>query len=66
MSDEEWTAADDAVEEVREVRRRLWERFDNDPRKYMACLRELREQLVRDGWKESSGRRGDDAGKSAA
>jgi hypothetical protein len=49
MSDEEWTAADDAVEEVREVRRRLWERFDNDPEKYSAYLRELCEQLVREG-----------------
>lgn len=47
MCDEEWTAADDAVEEVREVRRRLWERFDHDPVKYGACLRELCEQLAR-------------------
>lgn len=50
MSDEEWTAADEAVEEVREVRRRLWERFDNDPAKYSAYLCELHAQLVREGW----------------
>lgn len=49
MSDDEWTAADDAVEEVREVRRQLWERFDNDPAKYSAWLRELHAQLMRDG-----------------
>lgn len=66
MSDEEWTAADDAVEEVREVRRRLWERFDNDPRKYMDYIRELHDQLVREGCRETSGRGPADAGKSAA
>lgn len=49
MNDEEWTDADDAIEEVREVRRRIWERFDNDPRKYVAHLQELHDQLVRDG-----------------
>ena len=49
MIDEEWTAADDVVEEVREVRRQLWERFDNDPAKYSAYLRELHARLVREG-----------------
>lgn len=53
MSDEEWTAADDVVEEVRQVRRRLWERFDNDPHKYTAYLRELSAQLIREGWVEA-------------
>lgn len=53
MSDEEWTAADDVVEEVREVQRRLWERFDNDPAKYTAYLRELSAQLLREGWTEA-------------
>jgi hypothetical protein len=65
MSDEEWTAADDAVEEVREVRRRLWERFDNDPKKYMAYMRELHEQLLREGWTEAPPRK-PEQGKSAA
>lgn len=46
MSNEEWTAADDAVEEVREVRRQLWERFDNDPVKYGDYLRELCNELA--------------------
>ncbi|HEX2208461.1 MAG TPA: hypothetical protein VHG93_12315 [Longimicrobium sp.] len=49
MSDGEWTAADDAVEEVREVRGLPWECFGNDPAKYGAFLRDLGEQLVRDG-----------------
>lgn len=50
MSEEDRTAADDLIEETREVRRRLWERFDNDPAKYGAYLRELSAQLVQDGW----------------
>lgn len=49
MCDEEWTDADDGIEEVREVRRRLWEQFDNDPGKYVAHLQEFHDQLVRDG-----------------
>jgi hypothetical protein len=65
MSDEEWTAADDVVEEVREVRRRLWERFDNDPKKYMAYMRQLHAQLVREGWTEAPPRE-PRQGKSAA
>lgn len=65
MSDEEWTAADDAVEEVREVRRRLWERFDNDPDKYIAYLREMHYQLVREGWVQAPPRE-PGQGKSAA
>lgn len=49
MRDEQWTAADDAVEEVREVRRQLWECFDNDPVKYGDFLRELCDSLARAG-----------------
>jgi hypothetical protein len=63
--EEEWTAADDVVEEVREVRRRLWERFDNDPAKYSAYLRELSAQLVQEGWIEAPLRE-PRKGKSAA
>jgi hypothetical protein len=36
MTDEEWTEADDAIEEVWEIRRQIWARFDNDPEKLMA------------------------------
>lgn len=53
MSDEGWTEADDIVEETREARRRLWERFDNDPKKYMAYMKELHQQLLREGWVEA-------------
>lgn len=30
---EEWTEADDVIEEVREIRRKILARFDNDPRR---------------------------------
>lgn len=30
-ADEPWTAADDAIEEVREIRRQISARFDHDP-----------------------------------
>ncbi|HEX6039447.1 hypothetical protein [Longimicrobium sp.] len=32
MSDE-WTEADDIIEEIWEIRRQIWARFDNDPKK---------------------------------
>lgn len=53
MSEEDWTAADDVVEETREARRRLWARFDDDPEKYMAYMQELHQELLRKGWKEA-------------
>lgn len=65
MSDDEWTAADDAVEEVREVRRQLWERFDNDPVKYGEYLRELCDEMARAGLIRVHVPRADE-GKSAA
>lgn len=65
MSEDEWTAADDAVEEVWEVRRRLWERFDNDPQRYMAYMRELHAKLLSEGWVEAPPRE-PRQGKSAA
>lgn len=33
---DEWTDADAAIEEVWEIRRRIWARFDDDPEKLMA------------------------------
>lgn len=42
---DEWTAADDAVEEVREIRRQIWAQFDNDPKKLLAHHVELGKQL---------------------
>jgi hypothetical protein len=38
---EEWTEADDAIEEVHEIRRRIWAQFDNDPEKVVAHYMEL-------------------------
>jgi len=53
MCDEEWTGADDAVEEVREARRQVWERCDNDPRQYMTYMRAFHALLVNAGWPEA-------------
>jgi hypothetical protein len=39
--DEPWTEADDVIEEVREIRRRLFARFDNDPVKFANYLMEM-------------------------
>jgi hypothetical protein len=37
---EQWTEADDVIEEIREIRRQIWARFDNDVHKYAAHLME--------------------------
>ena len=33
---DDWTEADDVIEEVWEIRRQIWARFDNDPDKVSA------------------------------
>lgn len=38
---DDWTEADDVIEEVREIRRRISARFDHDPRKLGAHLRQM-------------------------
>lgn len=38
---DEWTEADDVVEEVREIRRRMWAEFDYDVDKMAAYFMEL-------------------------
>lgn len=43
---ENWTEADDAMEEVHEIRRRIWAQFDNDPYKVVAYYMELDKQLA--------------------
>jgi hypothetical protein len=53
MSEEDWTSADDVVEETRQVRRQLWARFGNDPEQYMRYMQGLHQQLLREGWKEA-------------
>jgi hypothetical protein len=40
LIDEEWTEADDIIEEVREIRRRISARFDDDPVKLGEFLME--------------------------
>jgi hypothetical protein len=60
---DEWTEADDAVEEVREIRRRIWAQFDNDPRKLLAHHIELCKRLPPERF--APPRRRED-GKSAA
>ena len=41
---DEWNEADDVVEEVREIRRRIWARFGNDPEKVIDYYLELDRQ----------------------
>lgn len=43
MSDD-WTEADDIIEEVREIRRQISARFDHDPAKLGAYLRRLEKE----------------------
>ncbi len=48
--EEGWTAADDAIEEVREIRRQISARFDDDPVKlgeyYMELQKRHADRLV--------------------
>jgi hypothetical protein len=64
MMTDEPNAADDVVEEVREARRQLWARFENDPAKLVAYLQEYHQQLLCEGWEEAPPR--DSQDKSAA
>jgi hypothetical protein len=66
---EEWTALDDAIEEVREIRRQIWAEFDNDPCKYYEHLLEYHKQFadrVVTGEQRDAARRAEDPDKSAA
>jgi hypothetical protein len=38
---DEWTEADDVIEEVREIRRQMWAEFDYDTEKMAAYFMEL-------------------------
>jgi hypothetical protein len=42
--EEPWTAADDAIEEVREIRRKISAQFDDDPVKLVEYYMELDKQ----------------------
>ena len=59
----EWTEADDIIEEVWEIRRQIWARFDNDPEKVIAYYLDLEKQ--QDG-SQVEAQRPSDTGKSAA
>ena len=43
---EPWTEADDVVEEVREIRRRISARFDDDPVKLVEYYMEVQKQYA--------------------
>jgi RNA binding exosome subunit len=60
---EEWTEADDVVEEVRQIRREIWAQFDNDPDKLIAYYTELDKQYADRGIPSP---KADKQGKSAA
>jgi hypothetical protein len=42
--DEPWTAADDVIEEVREIRRKISAQFDHDPVKLVEHYMELQKR----------------------
>jgi hypothetical protein len=68
---EEWTALDDAIEEVREGRRQLWAEFDNDPVKFHEHLMEYQKQfgdrlITSPEQLAPPSRKTEDPGKSAA
>jgi hypothetical protein len=42
--DDEWTAADDVIEEVRKIRRQISARFDHDPVKLGEYYMELQQR----------------------
>ena len=46
-------AVDEVLEELHELREGISARFDRDPKKYLAYLQELHQQLLREGWKEA-------------
>jgi hypothetical protein len=43
---DEWTGADDVIEEIRESRRQLFARLGNDPQKIGAYYMELNEKYA--------------------
>jgi hypothetical protein len=56
--------SDPLLEELDEVRRRIWEECGEDQDRYVATLLEGQEALRRQGWKFAAAR--DSQGKSAA
>lgn len=46
-------AVDEALDELHEVRQRIWDACDRDLDKYFAVLQDLHHELIRQGWKEA-------------
>ncbi len=46
-------AVDEVLDELHDLRNEISARFDNDPRKYVAYLHDLHQQLLREGWVEA-------------
>lgn len=46
-------AVDEVLDELHELRLAMSAQFDHDPEKYIAHLREVDEQLLREGWVEA-------------
>ncbi|HEX8319031.1 MAG TPA: hypothetical protein VF632_11605 [Longimicrobium sp.] len=63
----EWTEEIDAtIEEIREIRRKMWAEFDNDPHKFSASMMEKHAESVRQGHPEIKLPEGEAARISAA
>jgi hypothetical protein len=63
----EWTEEIDAtIEEIREIRRKMWAEFDNDPYKFSAYMMEKHAESVRQGHPEIKLPEGEAARISAA
>jgi hypothetical protein len=46
-------AVDEVLDDLHELRLQTDAEFGHDPDKYLAYLRELGQQLLREGWKEA-------------
>jgi hypothetical protein len=66
MSEPPLSAADEAIEEIRETRRRLWEQFGNDPTRFTARMQEFHAESVKQGHREIKLPEGEAARISAA
>jgi hypothetical protein len=71
MMSDEWTGFDDAIEEVRAIRRQLWAEFDNDPVKLGEYLskyeKQFADRLIQTPEQQAlAARQAGEAGKSAA
>lgn len=66
MTEPRFSAADEAIEEIRETRRKLWEQFGNDPARFTARMQEFHAESVKQGHREIKLPEGEAARISAA